>query len=43
MSKRNLHRATTLALAILDQYRWTLIARWTLKHIAKKIILKGID
>lgn len=44
MSKRNLRHAATLAqaIAILDEYPWTMAARFTLWFIAKRLIAKGI-
>jgi hypothetical protein len=44
MSKRNLRHAATLAqaIAILDEFRWTWVARWVIKRIANRIIAKGI-
>jgi hypothetical protein len=45
MSKRNLRQAASLAtaIAVLDEWPWTWLARRTLKMIAKRLIAKGIS
>lgn len=45
MSKRNLRYAATLvrAIAILDGFRWTWVARYLMSRIVRQLIAKGID